>query len=517
MILMKAYEDANGEIVYVREASFQDLDSVAGSLTRIPALDYNISADLQNNLDLDGKIDDSQLVDDDSFATASATNIPSAESVKAYVDAQIQTKDEADEIGYDNTTSGLAATDVQAAVDEVEGRVDVTESDITANSSSISSNAGLIATNSSNITTSQADITELELNQDDLVTLTGVAENSTNLGTFTGVVIGDNVTIKTALQQIESSLSSVRITDVFVVADIPARDALATQDEGDVAVVLDDGTGRRHSYIYDGAAWQDLKTGDIVSSVNTQTGDVVLTTDDVAEGSTNLYHTITRARTAAVVNSTAGTEIDQAASVAAMKTYVAAQLATQDEASEITYDNTTSGLTATNSQAAIDEVEARVDIIESIAKDFIYANQTVAQTAINGTSQNLVFDNDALQSPAAVFSLNTTTGELAINKTGIFKIDYRATADTNDGTRRTTETLLEIDTGSGFAEISASLGSSRAYSYNRNNASGENTASAQAILNVTTGDVIRIRIRRSNGTGIVQTVPSGTSISVEEK
>ena len=496
MILMKAYEDVNGEIVYVREASFQDLDSIAGSLTRIPALDYNISNDLQDNLDLAAKLDDSQLIDDDSFASATATNIPSAESVKAYVDAQIQTKDEADEISYDNTTSGLAATNVQTAIDEVEGRVDVNET---------------------NISTNTTNISELELNQDDLVTLTGVAENSTDLGTFSGVVIGDNVTIKTALQQLENSVSSIRVTDVFVVADIPARDALTVQDEGDVAVVLDDGTGRRHSYIYDGSVWQDLKTGDTVTSVNTQTGDVVLDTDDISEGSTNLYHTVARARVAAVVNSTAGNETDQAASVAAMKAYVASELATQDEADEISYDNTTSGLTATDVQNAIDEVEARVDAIEAVAKDFIYANQTVAQTGINGTSQNLVFDNLALQSPASVFSLNTTTGELTINKTGIFKIDYRATSDTDDGARRTTETLLEVDTGSGFAEISASLGSSRGYTYNRNNASGENTATTQAILSVTSGDVIRVRVRRSNGVGIVRTVPSGTSISVEEK
>lgn len=36
---------------------------------------------------LDNKLDDSQLIDDDTFATATSTNIPSAESVKAYVDA----------------------------------------------------------------------------------------------------------------------------------------------------------------------------------------------------------------------------------------------------------------------------------------------------------------------------------------------------------------------------------------------------------------------------------------------
>ena len=130
------------------------------------------------------------------------------------------------------------------------------------------------------------------------------------------------MTIKTALQELASQASSSRVTDVFVVADIPARDALTGIDEGDVAVVLDDGTGKRHSYIYDGSAWVDLKTGDTVTSVNGQNGDVVLTTDNINEGSTNLYFTDARAKNAAVVNSTAGNETDQAPSVASIKAFV---------------------------------------------------------------------------------------------------------------------------------------------------------------------------------------------------
>ncbi|POB12988.1 hypothetical protein C0Z22_14035 [Halobacteriovorax sp. DA5] len=45
-------------------------------------------------------------------------------------------------------------------------------------------------------------------------------------------------------------------------------------------------------------------------------------TDDIGEGSTNLYHTDARAKAAAVVNSTVGSETDQAPSVAAIKSYV---------------------------------------------------------------------------------------------------------------------------------------------------------------------------------------------------
>lgn len=68
--------------------------------------------------------------------------------------------------------------------------------------------------------------------------------------------------------------------------------------------------------------WEKSDTTDAVKSVNGLTGEVVLNSDTVGEGSTNLYHTTARARVAAVVNSTAGNETDQAPSVAAVKAYI---------------------------------------------------------------------------------------------------------------------------------------------------------------------------------------------------
>ena len=54
----------------------------------------------------------------------------------------------------------------------------------------------------------QSQITETDTNTDDLVTLTGLAENSTNLGTFTGDIIADNTDIKSALQSLETAIES---------------------------------------------------------------------------------------------------------------------------------------------------------------------------------------------------------------------------------------------------------------------------------------------------------------------
>jgi hypothetical protein len=73
---------------------------------------------------LNGALSGTGVLDEDNMASNSDTAVPTQQSVKAYVDAQVAGKDEADEISYSNSTSGLTATDVQAAIDEVDGDLD---------------------------------------------------------------------------------------------------------------------------------------------------------------------------------------------------------------------------------------------------------------------------------------------------------------------------------------------------------------------------------------------------------
>lgn len=76
-------------------------------------------------------------------------------------------------------------------------------------------------------------------------------------------------------------IPSIAITDVFVVANIAARDALTGIEEGDVAKVSDAGAGLPKTYIYDGASWIEIESGSDVDSVNGQVGAVVLESDDI--------------------------------------------------------------------------------------------------------------------------------------------------------------------------------------------------------------------------------------------
>ena len=63
---------------------------------------------------------------------------------------------------------------------------------------------------------SATSLTSLTTAVGDLNTLTGVAQNDTNLGTFTGSTIADNVAVKTAIQALETAVETKAATGANV-------------------------------------------------------------------------------------------------------------------------------------------------------------------------------------------------------------------------------------------------------------------------------------------------------------
>ena len=82
-----------------------------------------------------------------------------------------------------------------------------------------------------------------------------------------------------------SQLPALSLSEVYVVVDNIERDALTVQ-EGDVAKVTSTGL----TFIWDGTVWVEITADSAVDSVNGQTGTVSLNSDNIAEGTTNLYY-----------------------------------------------------------------------------------------------------------------------------------------------------------------------------------------------------------------------------------
>jgi hypothetical protein len=100
---------------------------------------------------------------------------------------------------------------LQGEVDAVEGDVSnlVTLSGVAVDSTELGSFTGATIADGQTIKAALQDLEtaheEVDQNVNDLISLSGVAENSANLGSFTGSTIADNQTIKDALQDLETA------------------------------------------------------------------------------------------------------------------------------------------------------------------------------------------------------------------------------------------------------------------------------------------------------------------------
>ena len=77
-----------------------------------------------------------------------------------------------------------------------------------------------------------ATVTEVDGNVDDLISLTGIAENTANLGTFTGSTIADNQTVKAAIQAVETAVELRSLAADGVFTGTTKHEKLRVDDDG---------------------------------------------------------------------------------------------------------------------------------------------------------------------------------------------------------------------------------------------------------------------------------------------
>lgn len=185
----------------------------------------------------------------------------------------------------------------------------------------------LLDAGSANITDLQLTLQGEAAEVDSTRTLTGTSEGDDDLGTFSGSTISDNTTIKPGMQELETEVelkedaANKGIADGYASLDGSARLPLAqlptsamefngawnaftntptlidgTGTNGDffrvsVAGTQDLGSGSEtyaigDTTIFNGTIWQKIPADDSVSSVNGNTGTVVLDIDDVTPTTT---------------------------------------------------------------------------------------------------------------------------------------------------------------------------------------------------------------------------------------
>ena len=144
------------------------------------------------------------------------------------------------------------------------------------------------------VESNDTDITELDTNQSDLIALSGVDENSQDLGDFNGTTISANRTIKQALQELETSVESkgsgASLTSLTTaVGDLNTLTGVAQNEEDlgefDGSTIADNRTIKEalqdlETELEDGAGslTADSGTADFANGTVTVTGGVGLST-----------------------------------------------------------------------------------------------------------------------------------------------------------------------------------------------------------------------------------------------
>jgi len=327
-------------------------------------------------------------MDSDDVSYDNATSGLTATDVKSAIDelkTGLENQNEADEITYDNITSGLAATDVQAAIDEVDGRVDSIESATYVNS--FNSRTGAVTPAASDYDADQIDYDNTTSGLTATDAQAAIDEVEGRLGTAETDISNNSTNITNHIDDTTAAHAGSAISNT------PSGNLVATDVQ---------------------AALNELQSDVDTRATSTDLTNHINDTVDAHDSSAISYNNATSGMTATDAQA-AIDEVEGRVGTIEGATYVnsfnsrtgAVTPASSDyDADQIDYDNTTSGLTATDAQAAIDEVEGRLDTAEST----ISTNTVDISTNASAISDHIA-DESAAHAGSAIS--NTPSGNLA--------------------------------------------------------------------------------------------------------
>lgn len=123
------------------------------------------------------------------------------------------------------------------------------------------------------------------------------------------------------------------------------------------------------------------------------------------------------------------------------------------DADQVDYDNTTSGLSSTNVQSALDEIEGRVDTLEGSAFPETFSVVKTTNQSLTGSFADVTTWDTAHKTTASV-SFNTTTGIVTFNADGTYMIVADFSFIPPAAVAVTASIKMQEDTGSGYTDVS---------------------------------------------------------------
>jgi hypothetical protein len=300
------------------------------------------------------------LLDEDDFSSDSATNTASQQSIKAYVASQIQTKDNTDEITEGSTNlyftnaraDARAQLKIDALVDSAPGTLD-TLNELAA---ALGDDANFSTTVTNSIATKLAS-----------------ADFNSTFDTRLGTKTTDNVTEGSSNLYFTNARARAAISESSTQLAYNSSTGVLTFTQGDTDTVSEGSSNlyftnaRADARVNNAIVDEDDFGSDSATKVPTQQSTKAYiasqiatkdNTDEITEGSSNLYFTNARAD-ARIANNIldednfASDSATNTASQQSIKAYIATQIATKDNTDEITEGSSNLYFTNARAQSAI--------------------------------------------------------------------------------------------------------------------------------------------------------------------
>ena len=381
-----------------------DSAAVAGNATTVNGLTVETAVPVSADFTDDQTA--TEVTYDNTTSGLAATDVKAAIDEVAAASSDDQTSAE---VTYDNTTSGLTATEVKSAIDELDATLDagvLTDDQTSAEVTYDNTTSGLTATDV------KAAIDEVAAASSDDQTSAEVTYDNTTSGLTA-------TEVKSAIDELDATLDAGVLTDDQTSAEVTYDNTTSGLTATDVKAAIDEVA----------AASSDDQTSAEVTYDNTTSGltatDVKAAIDEVAAASSD-------DQTSAEVtydNTTSGlTATEVKSAIDELDATLDAGVLTDDQTSaEVTYDNTTSGLTATDVKAAIDEVAA-ASSDDQISAEVTYDNTTSGLTA---TEVKSAIDELDATLDAGVLTDDQTSAEVTYDNTtsGLTATDVKAAID----------------------------------------------------------------------------------------
>ena len=304
-------------------------------------------------------------------------------------------------------------------------------------------------------------LTEVDGNVNDLITLTGIAENVTTLGTFSGTTISDDVSIKPALQALETAVETKATSVTVSEIDGNVDDLISLSGVAENATNLGTFSGSTiDNSVTVKAALQALET-----AIEAETAARGQALTDLVDGAPAALDTLNEL--AAALNDDASAASTLTGLINANETHIDNMATLTGVAKDATDLGTFSGSTIPDSRtvkAALQEVETALEEVDANADDLISLSGVAENTTVfSPTGGDADFTGTTL-------SGNDLTVKSALQALGT-KADANAAANTSEASARAaadttlTNNLAETDantddlvTLSGVAENSVNLG-----------------------------------------------------------